>query len=80
VLLGEDWILEPGAGVERDTVMGRMTEGLRATLAALDRLMGAEHFDGFRPLAPGRLSVNKRLDRARHAVGLLRGPFEARNG
>jgi 1-acyl-sn-glycerol-3-phosphate acyltransferase len=80
VLLGEDWVLEPGVGADRDAVMGRMTEGLRATLAALDNLMAAERLDGFRPLAPGRLSINKRLDRARHAVGLLRGPFEARNG
>jgi hypothetical protein len=28
----------------------------------------------------GRLSINKRMDRVRHAVGLLRGRFEPRNG
>jgi hypothetical protein len=28
----------------------------------------------------GRRSVNKRLDRVRHALGLLRGPFDERNG
>jgi len=28
----------------------------------------------------GKLSINKRMDRVRHSLGLLRGPFEARNG
>jgi hypothetical protein len=31
-------------------------------------------------LVTGKLSVNKRMDRFRHAVGLLRGEFQARNG
>ena len=31
-------------------------------------------------LVEGRPSLNKRLDRVRHRLGLLRGPFEARNG
>jgi 1-acyl-sn-glycerol-3-phosphate acyltransferase len=80
VLVGDDWVLEPGARAGRDALMARMTDGLRHTVAKLDQLMAAEQVAGFRPLAPGRLSINKRLDRARHAVGLLRGPFEARNG
>jgi hypothetical protein len=42
--------------------------------------VAAERLDAFEPLTAGSLSVNKRLDRFRHAVGLLRGPFEARNG
>jgi hypothetical protein len=53
---------------------------LADTVRALDALVGAERLEAFRPLAPGRLSVNKRMDRVRHALGLLRGPFEARNG
>jgi hypothetical protein len=73
-------VLEPGAETARDRLMRRMAGALGATVAALDRRLAAEQLDGFRSLAPGRLSVNKQLDRARHAVGLLRGPFEARNG
>jgi 1-acyl-sn-glycerol-3-phosphate acyltransferase len=80
VQLGDDWVLEPGAETDRDRLMRRMAGALGATVAALDRRLAAEQLDGFRSLAPGRLSVNKQLDRARHAVGLLRGPFEARNG
>jgi hypothetical protein len=60
--------------------MREIERRLRAEIAALDALVDAEQLDGFRPLAHGRLSVNKRLDRFRHATGLLRGPFEARNG
>ena len=33
-----------------------------------------------RILVRGRLSINKRMDRVRHATGLLGGPFEERNG
>jgi hypothetical protein len=53
---------------------------LGKTVSALDVLLEGERIDAFQPLVPGRLSVNKRLDRVRHAVGLLRGPFESRNG
>ena len=53
---------------------------LERTVAGLDELVARERLDAFAPLTLGRLSVNKRLDRFRHAVGLLRGPFEARNG
>jgi hypothetical protein len=60
--------------------MGRIEAGLRATLERLDQLVAEEALDAFEPLAKGRLSVNKRLDRVRHAVGLLAGRFEPRNG
>jgi hypothetical protein len=53
---------------------------LSATVQALDGLVDQERMTAFSPLAAGRLSVNKRLDRFRHAVGLLGGSFEARNG
>lgn len=49
-------------------------------MRVLDEMVAAERLTAFQPLAEGRLSVNKRLDRFRHALGLLRGPFEARNG
>jgi hypothetical protein len=60
--------------------MQRIAARLGDTLDALDGLVTHERLEAFRPLAAGGLSVNKRLDRFRHAVGLLRGPFEARNG
>ncbi len=50
------------------------------TLDALDALLADEAHGSFRTLVAGKLSVNKRMDRFRHAIGLLRGPFEARNG
>lgn len=80
VLVGEEW--QPGAEghVRRGTLMPAIESRLGATLNALDSLVSEERLDAFEPLAAGRLSINKRLDRFRHAVGLLRGPFEARNG
>ncbi|HYC31737.1 MAG TPA: lysophospholipid acyltransferase family protein [Gemmatimonadales bacterium] len=80
VMAGDPWISEPGERGGRDALMPLIEARLRRTVAALDDLVRAERLDAFRPLAVGRLSVNKRLDRFRHAVGLLRGPFEARNG
>jgi 1-acyl-sn-glycerol-3-phosphate acyltransferase len=80
LLVGEEWLVGPGDHAGRGPLMAAMESRLDATVSALDALFDAERLDGFRPLAEGRLSVNKRLDRFRHAVGLLRGPFEARNG
>jgi chlorobactene lauroyltransferase len=80
VLVGDEWILRPGDFAGREPLMRRMEERLRGAVAALDALLEVERLDAFGPLAEGRLSVNKRLDRVRHALGLLPGPFEARNG
>jgi 1-acyl-sn-glycerol-3-phosphate acyltransferase len=79
VMVGEAW-MPAVSGLDRAALMTGIERKLGDTLDALDALVRAERLDAFRPLAPGRLSVNKRLDRVRHAVGLLRGPFEARNG
>jgi len=57
-----------------------MGAALRDTVRALDARLSDEALDDFRILVPGRLSINKRMDRVRHSLGLLRGPFEARNG
>lgn len=54
--------------------------GMRDALEALDSRVREERLDEFTPLLTGRLSVNKRLDRLRHRLGLLRGRFEVRNG
>ena len=80
VMVGEGWTPRAEERTGRDALMPAIERRLGETVSALDRLVGAERLGAFRPLAAGRLSVNKRLDRFRHAVGLLRGPFEARNG
>ncbi len=80
LLVGDEWRLAPGDYAGREPLMEEMEARLGATVSALDVLVDAERRDGFHPLAEGKLSVNKRLDRFRHAVGLLRGPFQARNG
>ena len=80
VFVGDEWRLQPGAFAARRPLMAEMEARLAATIRELDGLVDQERLDAFRPLAEGKLSVNKRLDRFRHAVGLLRGPFEARNG
>jgi chlorobactene lauroyltransferase len=80
VLIGEAWVRLAETGATRKTVMPEIAARLEATVAALDGLVAAERLDAFQPLTRGSLSINKRLDRVRHALGLLRGPFEARNG
>jgi chlorobactene lauroyltransferase len=80
VLVGESWVRAAEDRTGRDAMMPEIEWRLRATIATLDGLVGPERLGAFRPLAVGRLSVNKRLDRFRHAIGLLRGQFEARNG
>jgi len=81
VLVGEEWLPSPAerAGSRR-VLMEAIAGRLEQTVAGLDELVARERLDAFAPLAAGALSVNKRLDRFRHAIGLLRGPFEARNG
>ena len=80
VMVGEAWTPDAIERGCRHALMPVIEWRLRGTVAALDALVAGERLAAFRPLAEGRLSVNKRLDRVRHAVGLLRGPFEARNG
>jgi 1-acyl-sn-glycerol-3-phosphate acyltransferase len=77
-LVGESWLVE-GPG-DRRAVTARIEDAVGRTLAALDRRLAIEEVGDLEPLVQGRLSINKRLDRFRHAVGLLRGEFEPRNG
>lgn len=53
---------------------------LTATLAELDARLASEQLDRFTHLLRGPLSINKRLDRVRHFIGSLEGPFDHRNG
>ena len=77
-LVGHSWLHE--GGDDRKVLTERIGAAIADTVNALDSRLATEVLDGFRVLVPGRLSVNKRMDRVRHSLGLLRGPFEARNG
>lgn len=79
-LVGPPWVLEPGAYGDRRALMARLEADLHAVVDALDARLRTEDLAGFRVIVEGKLSINKRMDRARHAVGLLDGEFEARNG
>jgi hypothetical protein len=78
--LGRHWVLEPGCYGHRRSLMPVLERDLLIAMDTLDGLLRAESLGGFRTVVEGRLSVNKRMDRVRHAVGLLRGRFEPRNG
>ena len=77
-LAGMSW-LHDGHG-DRRILTDQIGAALRDTVGALDARLSGEALDDFRILVPGRLSINKRMDRLRHSLGLLKGPFEARNG
>lgn len=77
-LVGNSWLHD--GRQDRKALTERIAVALGDTVASLDARLSAEALAGFRLLVPGKLSVNKRMDRVRHSLGLLRGPFEARNG
>jgi hypothetical protein len=82
VLVGESWTeetVQPGRRA-RAALMATLESRLNDVVGRLDAILSREQIEVFEPLAQGRLSINKRLDRFRHAVGLLGGRFEARNG
>ncbi|HTC24723.1 MAG TPA: lysophospholipid acyltransferase family protein [Gemmatimonadales bacterium] len=80
VWLGPPRVVEPGEFASRRELAPVLEQDLLATIDVLDGLLRTESVAAFRTIVAGRLSINKRMDRFRHAVGLLRGPFEARNG
>ena len=65
---------------ERRELSVRIESALAAAVEELDRLLEREELDAFEMMIPGKLSMNKRLDRLRHRLGLLPGEFEERNG
>lgn len=79
-LLGRPVVVAAGAGQDRRSLTRRIEQEIAAAVDALDERLRSESVNGFELLVSGRLSINKRMDRVRHAVGLLRGRFEARNG
>ena len=79
ILLGQSWLVTPGS-TDRRTLTDRITEAMDGALGELDRLVASEDTDAFTLLIPGRLSVNKRLDRFRRLLSWRSGPFVPRNG
>lgn len=80
VLVGEPWLVDPDPAHERRALSEALAERLAATVDALDARLAKEDATGFRVFVDGRLSINKRMDKVRHQLGLLRGRFEERNG
>jgi hypothetical protein len=78
--LGQPLLVEPGDYGSRRALAPVVEGALLTALDTLDGLLRTESVGAFRTIVAGPLSINKRMDRLRHAVGLLRGPFEARNG
>ena len=78
--LGRPWLLQPGRYGHRRALMPVLEQDLLQALDGLDDLLRAESLGSFGTIVEGRLSINKRIDRVRHALGLLRGRFEPRNG
>ena len=78
--LGQPRTVGPGEYGSRRRLAPVIEQDLLGALDALDGLLRTESLGAFRTIVAGPLSINKRMDRVRHALGLLRGPFEARNG
>ncbi len=64
----------------RRALTQHMESRLQQAVGALDEQLRQENLAAFSTLVAGRLSINKRLDRVRHAAGTIDGPFEQRNG
>lgn len=86
VWLGQPLSLIPGDALaatrreRRRECAAEIEHRLQHAVAELDRRLAVEEFGEFKVLVPGRRSINKRMDRVRHALGSLTGPFEERNG
>jgi hypothetical protein len=78
--LGQPRIVGPREYGLRRELAPVLEQDLLGALDALDGLLRTESLGAFRTIVAGPLSINKRMDWLRHALGLLRGPFEARNG
>lgn len=78
-LVGEPWLVNASPRMPRRQITSRLAALLVDTVASLDADLATERLDEFETLVAGRLSINNRLDRVRHALGTLPG-YQARNG
>ena len=79
VWVGEPWGVAPGSG-ERRALTNEIGGRISSALDRLDDARDGERLEEFELVVRGSLSLNKRLDRLRHRLGWLDGPFEERNG
>lgn len=77
---GPSFIVRPGDTRDRSALTREFARALAQVLGEADALITAELLGPWRPLIPSSLSLNKRIDHVARSVGLLDGPFEARNG
>lgn len=79
--VGRSWLVGAPDMRDRRAVTAEIERALVQTLARADERIATERLDAWRPLlGQGTLSLNKRLDRLGHLVGLFEGGFEPRNG
>ena len=80
VRVGASWLVGAPDLRDRRALTAEIERGLTETLGIADAQIAAERLDAWRPLLGATLSLNKRIDRVGHALGLLGGRFEPRNG
>lgn len=79
--LGASWLVGAPDLRDRRELTVELERALTATLASADHRIAGERLEAWRPLLEaGTLSVNKRIDRFVHRLGLLDGRVEPRNG
>ncbi|HET7040807.1 MAG TPA: lysophospholipid acyltransferase family protein [Gemmatimonadales bacterium] len=78
--LGPSFVVGRSDPRDRRALAGELERALARTLIGADALIDRELRAGWRPLFPPTLSVNKRLERLGHRLGLLDGQFAPRNG
>ncbi|MEO8479027.1 MAG: lysophospholipid acyltransferase family protein [Gemmatimonadota bacterium] len=78
ISVGSPWLVHAKNDL-RGPITADICAHLTTTVAELDARLRVESLDGFLPLVSGTPSINNRLDRVRHALGLL-PDFQARNG
>lgn len=79
VLVGRPWLVESGGGLSRHLITRHLDDMLGTTIDVLDGELATESLVHWTTLVQGKASINNRLDRVRHALGLLPGHQE-RNG
>jgi 1-acyl-sn-glycerol-3-phosphate acyltransferase len=75
--VGEGWVVRAGRRTSEPDQSRSANDSRR--LSQLDGWR-EERLDEFHVLVRGSISLNKRLDRIRHRLGWLDGPYEERNG
>lgn len=81
ILVGTPWEYAAGEAATRGrpALTATIAERLTKTVAALDADIAVERFAGYDTLIAGKSSINVRMDRVRHRLGLI-DEYDERNG